>query len=245
MKMIKALSLTTVVTSLAFVSPTFADEQKNKFESGELRGIRNISQSILKVRGQKRQQVLVETQSLRDEVKQIRNELKQAVVINKPSMVINDNTFSAPPVSLDIPSSSSIDGVKRWWRSMLKNNDVANKEVANEIASALLLKDESMQMVQLRKAKVILEKRKQIIDKEIPSFWQFGQSADEKQVRIHQALVSLESDIDEAGKAKGLVRREKLQAIIAKLDAKITQKVTEQPIVPEPTITSITKHYRK
>lgn len=238
MKMIKTLSSTAVVALFFFVSPTFADEQKNNFESGELQSIRNISQSILKIRGQQRQKILVETQPLRDEIQQVQEALNQAAVVNQPALVINQSNYSVTATSLKKPSS--IERVSLWWRSMFKNNIASSKKTSPQA-----IKAESMKIEQLSKAKAILEKRKQKIDKNMPSFWQFGQSADPKQVRIRQALVSLEADIVQAGKAKGLARKEKLQAIIAKLDTKKIAKVTEQPNEPIPTITSITKHYRK
>jgi len=240
MKMINTLSPTTVVALLLFVSPAQAGIQDDNFEASELQNIRNISQSILKSRGQERKAILAETQPLREEVLQIRAELKQAAVLNDTKLVLTTNTNLVSTDTFEIPARTTTEKVSRWWRSITKSNKSANQNT-----SITKNKSTSSQMLSLDKAKSIINKRKTNIDNKMPSFWQLGQDADPKQVRIRQALVHLESDIIAAGNEKGTKRRKKIEAIIAKLDGKQVDNEITPAIEPERTISSITKHYRK
>ncbi len=238
MKIINLLPATSVVTLIFFACPSFSAEQKSNFESGELQSIRNISQSILKVRGKQRQNVLTETQPLREEIQLIKEELKQAGAIDQPSIVINKSSYSVSTDSL-IPASSA-ERLSRWWRSVFNNKTETKKNTLPQI-----LKSETIKTAHLNNARALVSKRKQKIDKNMPSFWQFNQSADQKQLQIHQALVNLENNIDQLSKVKGNARTEKIKAIIAKLNSKKAEIMVKQPNDLTPTLTSITQHYRK
>ncbi|MFT5083887.1 MAG: SMC interacting uncharacterized protein involved in chromosome segregation [Lentisphaeria bacterium] len=224
------------------LSANFAVGQEKSFDASELKSIRNVSQAILKVRGQQKRQILEETQPLRDEVEELRSLLQQAASYEVASMAVNYNNEPIQ-AKLFVAQNSTIWGrIQREWSSRIGQR---NSGKAAERTESVEIKASPNSVAKLERAKEIIENRKSSIDKDLPKFWQFSKPKDEKNVRIHDALSRLESEIDAIGGEVGLARQEKLKSLIKKLDAKSGAQEGLSPAVPEPTITSITKHYRK
>jgi len=239
MKMIKALFWVFFAGQLVSVSSVLAEEQGNSFKAGELQSIRNVSQSILKVRGQKRLEVLEETQSLRDEMGLVREALQQAVAQGYPAVVVNKEAYSVDDAYLQEPTDSSVQRLLKWWRSLNESKP------AGEGMSDRTVKFKSMQAEKINKIRTILEKRKRKIDEDMPAFWQPSSAAGERLARIRGAITSIEIEVNEASKVSGFARTEKLQALLERLENRKSSDLVEPASVPDPTITSITKHFRK
>jgi archaellum component FlaC len=224
------------------LSANFAVGQEKSFDASELKSIRNVSQAILKVRGQQKSQILEETQPLREEIDELRSLLQQAAGHEVASMTVNYNNEPIQAQPLVIHKPTIWGRMQRAWSSQIWKRNSGKAAERNE---SVEINARPNSVAKLERAKEIIENRKSSIDKELPKFWQFSKPKDEKNVRIHEALSRLESEIDAIEGEVGLARQEKLKSLIKRLDANSGAQEGLSPAVPEPTITSITKHYRK
>lgn len=236
MKSIAYIGLFCLLVSLSHL--VSAQGEGSRFAADELKSIRNISQSILQVRGQERRKIFNETQSLRQDIEDVRSALKQIVELDSPSLVVlhkNNHVTASEP--LVIPNPPIWARLNRSLISSIGENKTSKKPMEK--------KKSGQDTVHVEVAKQIIVKRKALIEDELPAFWQLGKRGDEKKLRLKQALESLEADVDALSAGAGQRRREKIQALLTKLDGKPEPSGKALPENPSPTITSITKHYRK
>ena len=194
---------------------TSIEKAGSQFDSEQLQSIRNVSQSILKTRGQKRAQVFEENKQLREEVKLVKDVLEEAVVIlDTPSLIIHSQL------------STSASRIKRNKPNRSQQEKKSNLKIA--------------------KAKRILQERKKSMNKrntvkasKRQTHQQYREYGKEQ---IKKALDNLLTELDSMEEDKGMKQREKLKKIINRLEARPELNAKHEP---DPTITTMTKHYRK
>lgn len=89
-----------LVTGLVFLISVSASAQsaEDTIKDEELRSIRSVSQSILKVRGQERQQVKQDSQQLKTELESIQASLKEAYeLVSNPTVGSSDIVITGRP----------------------------------------------------------------------------------------------------------------------------------------------------
>ncbi len=211
-------------------SISVAGSSDKDFKAGELKIIRNVSQTILKVRGQKRQNVEADTKPLREEINQLRRSLEQALVaLDAPSITFDLHPAQDANVLLNKKEKSIWDRVAGYWNSEgdggLSENSSAKK--INKMFSK-----------NIEKAKIILSKRKSLVAGDLPSFWQIWKTADKRKVRLQKTLINLEDELQIID--DGVDRRTKLKALISKLGGNKSHKYRKETQLV-PTIQSLTK----
>jgi hypothetical protein len=221
-----------LMIAICFVSPKVI--ASGQFEAGELETVRNISQAILKVRGQKKKQVLKETEQLRTDVIQLRNLLDDAVSLDQVSGLIRSTT----PIETTIYQKNRPEDLTKrflgWWRSLLRKDEGKAVDVKDEMYSR-----------KLSSAREILARRKAAIEKNLPAFWQVWVTPDPQKERVHEALKSIENQINAAENSSGSERALKLQGIVKRLSNKNEKWAKGDPDGFVPTILTLTKHVRK
>ncbi len=197
---------------------TGTNEKNIEFDSEQLQSIRDISQTVLKVRGQERQKVLNDNRQLRADLKAVREVLEEAVVVfDTPSLVIHNQSI--------IQKSQ-----KNSSRS-LRESTIGASSSSTTITN------------KMEQAKAILLSRKNAMAS-APASKKKTKGAQNRTSAVEKEMEVLLMEIESVETEKGMEKRKKMQAIINRLNARPKPLVSSEP-KPEPTITTMTKHFRK
>lgn len=206
-----------------------ASSSEDEFDGAELKKIRLVSQSILKVRGQRRSQVSLETQGVREAIALVNETLREAEIeINKPVLgVLVKSTFAEvtgknEPVPL----------MQRISRFVFDKDevDVVEPKISEKFTESVV------------KAKKVLSQQRDAIQRAQPAAWRVWQDRDEGQERVAERLVALERELEEIMNG-GEDRSSRIKQLRKRLNR--SEISVDEPKKLEPTITTITKHHRK
>ncbi|MBV1878739.1 MAG: hypothetical protein KUG79_13945 [Pseudomonadales bacterium] len=224
---IKHFGLLSVLLAAPFFG--YAKNQMDQFESQELRSIRSVSQSILKVRGEKRRAIFAEVKPVMDDLDEMKRLLDQ-VMISKRRPVIDG---VSRPSTILVASVNLKTGKAALPRKMT--------EVKKNASMSLLKGQKSNELVSI--AKGIALSRKVTLDKKIPPKWMFWRSADPRLRRLSSTFDSLVGEFESIESSTGDEQIDNIRRLAKRL--KRTKPVKDETVETVPTFSSITKHYRK
>lgn len=222
------------------------EASEHEFSGDQLKQIRSISQSILRVRGAERKIILADIEPLREEISQVEVALKNAVaVLDKPSIKFptHSSTLTAPSLAFNDGSSPSstflvfkdrfLKRISAYWQDNIVKSKSARKTAVNNSANRHL--------EYMDNAKKILEKRRVYMEKNMPAFWEVWKDRNRSKDNVRIALMDLVNELEEIENANHRQRRSKLTRLIKRLEG--SESKEKMDVIP--TITSMTKHYRK
>lgn len=209
-------------------------DSTNEFNVGELRKIRGVSQAILKVRGQKRRNVVAETQDIRDDVVLMKSmilESEQFAVLNNLKAV--DGLASTPDLVQESRPTEKLSFWQRIRRSLHGKTKVERQNVSPMVTRDNRLND------RLDKIIKIAAERKLKAEANGPSILTFWEEPTAKDARIIRAMEKINATLESIKNTDGEEKRIMLRGLVSRMKAK-------QEVAPvEPTLVSITKHIRK
>ena len=208
---------------------SYSSESEKEFSANELKVIRNVSQNLLKVRGQERQQVVEDTDSLRKTIENVDGVLKvTGAALDKPSLTTVKSTVSETD-----QESLSI------WQQVLQRLGATGygEQSEREVVTAISVAD----LNRLEAVKSQLSQQKATLDKDLPAFWEVWKEKNQDKARVSQKLADIEEELNAiiADPENSQEKIERLRSKFRNTAAENTEKELE------PTITSMTKHYRK
>ncbi|BFM17609.1 hypothetical protein R50073_37920 [Maricurvus nonylphenolicus] len=211
----------------------YSEEKKQGFTSEELKVLRSASAVILKSRAKEKSLLTSESDNIRSDVVAVREMLEQDLA-----------SFSVPQMELgeyqeDIPEFNA-QGELVTERSNKKANKKANKRAKREARKAKKLARLSSAEVKkkLRKRRQLFEEDLRI-EKKKKNRKNKEKLASARKERVIKMLASLEEDLGELESAKANERKKKLKRLLEKWERKENNKKAD------PTISTITEHYRK
>ncbi|RYY73343.1 MAG: hypothetical protein EOO52_18250 [Gammaproteobacteria bacterium] len=231
------------VSFIAFISVCIifsniasAEEQPEKLNATEINAIRNVSQSLLKVRGQERERIEKEIKPFRDDINEVKKALAES--INEPNMITNFTNGNVVVTSTGINANQA-----SWsWFGLWKRVTNIWQQKRTWFGSTDIISSKEQKTAKssesLRRAKHIISDRRSRIETQLPSFWELWKTPDEHLMRSRDALTSLESKLQSIDSGDLEVRDKKIKEFIVQLDTEYSAVHGRQ----DPTITSITKH---
>jgi hypothetical protein len=240
----------------------YSDISKTRSEMDQLKVIRSISQSILKIRGEKRKIVWDSTREIRKEIDDTRDLLLKAVVVlDRPTMTFNkieplvsvqnlsfDNTTkilgSKESSESGFMAKFSIERMKKYFTSKFDSNETV--ELANSKPTSMD-KNRVMFSTLISDAKGIAVKRKAMADEKLPVFWQVWKKPKASDVDVSNVFGRIAKDIDTLSALDHIEKKNKLKNIIMRLEnSQMKRKMEMVPAIPAiPTVSTMTKHYRR
>jgi hypothetical protein len=236
-----------------------SDLSKTRSEMDQIKVVRSISQSILKVRGERRKIVWDSTREIRKEIDDTRDLLLKAVVVlDKPTMTLNkieplvniqNLSFDSTTGILGSKESSesgfmakfNIERMKKYFASKFDSNEAV--ELANSKPTSMD-KNRAMFSNLISDAKGIVAKRKAMADEKLPVFWQVWKKPKASDVDASNVFGRIAKEIDTLSALDHIEKKNKLKNIIMRLEnSQMKIKVEEMPAIP--TVSTMTKHYRK
>ncbi len=239
----------TVSTLTLYSAPVLAEQRDAAFTSQQLKNTRKVAQALLKVRGQKRRQVLAETEGLRKDIKQLRSLLQQAkhdidIASISISQVTQQNHYTAQPefsLQQQGGNGKAIKWVKMQNPTFKGNKDKAQK---NNPLSKMQSKHAGIKQRlenTLKQTQQLTKQRRQVIADQLPEFWQFWKKPDAGKQRIHDKLIAIEQNLEIIREASGIQRKQHITALLEQLQS----PTVVQSLEPTPTLSTRTRHYRK
>lgn len=210
----------------ADISEPHAQEQ---LDSEKIKHIQFISQAILQVRGQQRQQVTEDTLLLLQAVEEVRASLPQMRYrLQEASLQLNPNAYTQE-VSITVEGLSWLE---RFWQEILSLfNNTAQPPTENEKIAVTEMDRQLTSLIQK------LEEQGQGVEEELPSLWVFWQKANPEKKAVFEKLTEIIDQLEATQQAVLQEKPEHLQRLEDQL--KLPEIVVPDPA---PTITTITRH---
>jgi hypothetical protein len=216
-----------------------SNEQVREFDVNQLKMIRNVSQSILNVRGQERKEIVAETMVLRNEINNTRELLKKAIKsIDKPSMTVSSGfkITSDAQASIDLASKETV-GQSVWRKTKL----MFTSYVGGEKSELPKVKKHDKYNMLIVSAKNIMSHRQRKVEEGLPSVWEVWKKPSENNKNLSRVLGVLVKDIEVLENADTPDKVAKIKMILKRLDLRDDSEDKEI----SPTLTTMTKHYHK
>lgn len=222
------------------VSAQASDE--NNFKSEELNKIRGISQAILRVRGQERQQVLAENKQTIEQIAKVKILLRQSQQkVTAPSGIFDVSpVISAESISQRASHNSS--------RSEFSVSDDQPQERSGWLFQARAMVDGWLdeyrdkpavvgKLEELNSALALVSAERLRVGDELSPGWKVWDSNDPHKEKIHQRLQQLEQEISVLNSREFVS-----QADLQQFSERVSGAVNKQQAI-DPTIYTITKHH--
>jgi len=199
-----------------------SSNERTLFQSSQnkdLKKIRHISQSILKIRAGYREDQLAALAPVKSDISELKAVMMGAALNPiTTSSSLHGNAWNANPNGV-VGRATTLRKSKGAVRP-LKSNDGDRPDF-------------------LARAKTIIENRKNVMDKEKRCFSDCGKGSRRKNARVKEVLNKIEQRIEDIQKLPEADRRDQIIDFVGTLSAK--NKVLAQ----DPTITTYITHYRK
>ena len=216
-------------------------DMPNQFTAKELSEIRQVSTALLHVRGQKRRAALLSSVEFKKDVAELKrlvSEIKYE--FEKPVLELNTSEEVSARVSLD--GKESLSKVERFGhqiRSWYNANFLEKTSPIQTTVSKSPRFNEHRQRLKqkLEKAEQLVASRAKVVEGGITPRWKVWVEKDAKKERLHNKLIEIQGLLVELN--ENPANRESMESLIDKLNPK---SLTESLKVPQPTISSITKH---
>lgn len=194
----------------------------------KIKHIQSISQAILQVRGQQRQQVNEETLPILNVVDQVRAALPQLRYdAQQASLTANQTDIQQATVTIDGQS-----WLQQLWQDLLYILDQPPaSRSSNDITAAESVNDQLTILIQQ------LQEQGQAIEQDLPPVWAFWEASDPHKQAMVDKLTEIIEQLETTQQA---VLQEKPQQL-QHLEEQLKQPAAVLPD-PDPTITTMTRH---
>ncbi len=230
--------------------PVLAEHGDAAFNAQQLKNTRKVAQALLKVRGQKRRQVLAETEGLRKDIKQLRALLQQAkqdtdIASISISQVTQQNQHTVQPEFSLQQQGGNGKAIKRVKIQTPGFKGNKNKAQKNSRLSKMQSKHADIKQRlenTLKQARQLTQQRRQVIADQLLAIRPFRKKPDADKQRIHDKLTTIEQKLEIINAVDGKQRKEHIAALLKQLQPPAKVRSLD---APTPTLSARTRHYRK
>lgn len=216
------------VAIIAF-SPLVFSETEMQLDADAISKIRSVSQGLLKVRGQQRQAIQAETNDIRIMIKGVNDALDVASAELEKPIIEVPKASGTDEKEIDKAGRASGSSLFNFFRNKPNSEKPAQTKHDTKFYNSLT------------QAKDSLTQRKNIIANRQPKSWELWRSKSESDEVLVENIESIIHELNDISEENTAVRQAKLEKLKSRLRG---SKSVSGRRVAEPTISTITKHYR-